>query len=276
MIRRTDGDDFLLIAQNDHATFSGLLAAHIGNTKFATPSPQAVAAIAAHDAGWPLHDDDAPKLNDQRFPLHVFETPTPLAVRIWSASVDRAAQQLGPEAGLLVSLHQLGLSDFAIRQPRARNPRDQFELNKFQHRQIERQEEFRRQLRMRTDLPVHLGLAAPGADAAEDLLRFGFRLLVLCDRLSLELCCGGTDALFPQIDGVHPAPGESAITIHTSLRHEGRTLTVHPWPFDAERITAKVPCRRLRGAEPFASETAFRHAYATAPREELEFDVTAG
>jgi hypothetical protein len=270
MIRRTDGDDFLLIAQNDHAIFSGLLAEHIGNSKFARPSPEAVAAIGAHDAGWPLHDDDAPTLNDQGLPLHVFETPTALAVRIWSASVDRGAEKLGPGAGLLVSLHQLGLADFAIRQPRARNPRDQFELNKFQHRQVERQEEFRRTLGMRVDRPVHLGLAAPGTDEAEDVLRFYFRLLVLCDRLSLELCCGG-QTLFPEIDGVHPRAGETAIAVRTELVEE-TVLGVQPWPFDAERIVAKVPCRRVRG-ERFESEAAFRAAYAGAGVEELQLEV---
>src|SRR5262249_37661324 len=105
----------------------------------------------------------------------------------------------------------------------------------------------------------------------EDLLRFHFRLLVLCDRLSLELCCGGEDALFPQVEGVHPRPGDAAITIRTSMR-EGRGLTGEPWPFDVERIAAKVPCRRVR-AERFASESAFRDNYAKAPVEELEFDV---
>src|SRR5437016_2125182 len=238
MIRRPAGTDFLLIAQNDHAIFSGFLAGHIGNERFARPSSEATAAIAAHDGGWPLHDDN-PTLNADGLPLHVFETSAPLATRVWSASVERA-EALGPAAALLVSLHQLALSDFAIRQLRSANPRDRFELNKFQHRQIERQEQLRRQLGLRTDRPLQFGLAAPGQDAAEDLLRFHFRLLVLCDRLSLELCCG--KELFPEIEAIHAKPGQLPLSIHTRLSDD-RSLAVDPWPFDAPSLRAEVPCR---------------------------------
>src|SRR5436305_1471158 len=111
MIRHRVADDFLLISQNDHAAFSGFLAQHIGNETLAPLAPQVIAAVAAHDAGWPLHDDN-PTLNQSGQPLHIFEIPMRLATRIWSASVERA-MPLGPYAALLVSLHQLALSDIA-------------------------------------------------------------------------------------------------------------------------------------------------------------------
>src|SRR5258706_12924458 len=109
MIRHRVADDFLLISQNDHAAFSGFLAQHIGNEKFAPLTPQVIAAGTAHDGGWPLHDDN-PTLNQSGQPLHVFEIPTSLPTPIWSASVQRATT-LGPYAALLVSLHQLAPAD---------------------------------------------------------------------------------------------------------------------------------------------------------------------
>jgi hypothetical protein len=267
MIRRTAAKDFLLISQTDHAAFSGFLAKHIGNDQFSSVDAEVIAAIAHHDTGWPLHDD-SPTLNAAGLPLHVFETPAPLAIRIWSASVDRA-MDLGPYAALLVSLHQLALSDFVTMNRQSATPRDVFEMNKFQHRQIERQEALRKAIGMRTDVPLHLGLAAPGVDSAEDRLRFHFRLLTLCDRLSLELCCG--TPLFPVIEGILPRPGGAAVTVQTNLMDD-RVMRVDPWPFDGERLSAEVPCRRVPSMA-FEAEEEFRAAFATAPIESVRFEL---
>ena len=139
MIRRPASPDaFLLITQHDHALLSGQLARRLGNATFGAPSPYeiTVEGIAHHDCGWPLHDDN-PTLNKDGLPLHVFEVPTPLASEVWSASVARA-MNLGDYQGLLVSLHVLGLSAFAMTHLAGGASRaDVFELNKFQHRQIE-------------------------------------------------------------------------------------------------------------------------------------------
>ncbi len=209
MIRRRSGFTLQLITQTDHAAVSGFLAEHLGNDLFARPTADVIAAIHAHDAGWPLHDDQ-PMLNASGWPLHVFETPPSLSTQIWSASVERAAV-LGPYAALLVSLHQLNLSDGVIRRGLEAksgggnfSPRDVFDLNKFQHRQIELQETLRMQIGLRTDIPLTLGLAKRGIDEAEDRLRCDFRWLVLCDSLSLELCCG--KPLFSMIRDILPSP----------------------------------------------------------------------
>ena len=263
MIRRRIGDEFQLIAQNDHAVFSGFLAQHVGNEQFDKLEAEVVSAIAAHDAGWPLHDDE-PALNGAGEPLHVFEMPMGLATQIWSASAQRA-EQLGPYAALLVSLHQLALSDIARQhhaakaQERAASPRDLFNLNKFQHSQIERQEALRRELGMRTDIPLQLGLANPGAGAREDRLRFHFRMLTLCDRISLEQCCG--EILFPCIEEVYGRAGAAAVSIRTTGESD-ESIAVNPWPFDEERLTSEIRCRRVP-ARHFESEQEFRDAYFT-------------
>jgi hypothetical protein len=275
MIRRRADSDVLLITQVDHAVFAGYLAAHLGNDRFTAPPADMIAAAAAHDAGWPLHDD-LPMLNAAGQTLHVFEIATPLATRIWSASAERAIP-LGPRPALLVSLHQFALSDVASRRldpkahERATTQRDLFELNKFQHQQIERQETLRKQLGLRTDLPLHLGLAPRGRDEAEDLLRYHFRLLTLCDRLSLQLCCGSL--LFPTIEEIPTSPSAPALEVHTRFI-DGETLAVEPWPFNVQALSAPVPCRRLP-ATPFQTVEALRTAYAEAPTETLKFHVVS-
>jgi hypothetical protein len=169
-------------------------------------------------------------------------------------------------AGLLVSLHQLALSYLVSRNRTLTRP-EQFELNKFQHRQVELQELLRRQLGLRTDIPLHLGLATPGANEAEDRLRRNFRLLTLCDRLSLQLCCGRT--LFAMIEDIPPAPGEPPVAIHSDMPDDA-TARVIPWPFDHPMLLADVEGRRVSG-ERFKSDDAFRAAYANTPVERVRF-----
>ena len=269
MIRRPDAQYWILTTQNDHAIFAGQLAAHFGNEVFDVPVRRdlLITAITLHDSGWPLHDDN-PTLDASGQPLHVFETSLAQVVRIWSASVDRAAEH-GPYVGLLVSLHQFALSDLA-RQHIAGHPdalRMQFESNKFQQKQIERQQQFRQELGLRTDIPLHLGLAAAGTSLAEDALRHHFRLLTLADRLSLQLCCG--KMLFSEIDDVIPRVGEEPVTITTRYIDDNE-MTVDPWPFDQKQIRVEVPSRCIT-AETFPGVEEFRADFSATPVEPITY-----
>ena len=271
MIRRDAGSHFLLITQHDHAMLCGELARHLGNAAFTAPSPvyDVVEGIAHHDAGWPLHDDE-PTLNRDGLPLHVFEVPGPIAIRVWSASVDRAAA-LGPYQGLLVSLHVLGLSAYAQSQTSGNWSRqDAFEMNKFQHRQVEIQERLRTEVGLSNEVPLHLGLAKLGTSAEDDGLLFNFRLLTAMDRVSLALCCGKN--LFPRMDDVHATPGRSPTPIAADMR-DPAMMTLSPWPFDRDEVRLTVPARRVR-KDRFVSVDEFRAAYRQSLAEPLELRVT--
>lgn len=278
MIRRHVGEEFFLIAQDDHAKLAGQLARHFGNDRFARPEPHedVIAGVSLHDAGWPLHDDE-PTLNPAGLPIDVFESTRPIAFKVWHASADRA-YSAGPYADLLVSLHNLSLSVIATTQSAGNHEKfdmskmtEQFELNKFQHREIERQERLRKELGMATDRPLKFGLAFAGTDETEDRLLFNFRLLQAMDMCSLALCCttppaGKTPDLLPRVGG-------SALQL--SLKRDGNNLMVDPWPFDVERIEVTIPFRRVK-ATPFATEQEFHSAYAAAPRESLAALVLPG
>jgi Protein of unknown function (DUF3891) len=269
MIRHRIGNEFLLIAQNDHAVFSGALAAHLGNQWFAPPSPflPTVQGIALHDSGWPLHDD-APTLDEQGLPLHVLHTPIDIATTVFNASVDRAIAA-HPWSGLLVSQHVLRLSSLPHRgNGEDGKPADAhvvFAINKFQHRQIEIQESLRARLGMRTDLPLTLGLARPGTDEDEDEFLVAAGWMRAMDTISLQLCCDRQ--MFDSIDQIFPRPGSPPVTLSINMP-EPSVLAVDPWPFDVGEIQTQMPCRRV-SAEPFASLDAFREAYAAAAIENI-------
>ena len=271
MIRREEASDFLLITQHDHALLAGELAEAFGNERFAPPQPRdsAIRGISLHDCGWPLHDDE-PTLSREGKPLDVFESTPQIALKVWTASADRAAQQ-DPYAGLLVSLHVLSLSVFATTQaPFAHekwdleNGPDKFALTKFQHREIERQEKLRMQLGLRTDRPTHHKQPQEVTQKKEDQLTFNFRLLQAMDLISLCACCtkppaSWTQDLYDRLGGT---------TLRLALARDGNDVTVDPWPFSRDAIELKIPVTRIP-SQSYATVEDLRAAYAAGQTEVL-------
>jgi hypothetical protein len=267
MIRHVAKNNWFLFTQHEHALLAGRIAEHFGNTPFQKPSPHTVQGIALHDCGWPLHDD-RPTLNGKGEPLHVFESPVWVGCQVWAASARRAANK-DLYAGLLVSIHVAHLASLAAQVHRGQ--RDVFELNKFQHDQVELQDHLRRALHMRTDIPTNHGLAKPAVSGEEDRLRFDYHLLRAMDRLSLALLCSE-----PLFDSIELEPSPSAAPVSLRLQRTGPfSASLDPWPFDAESLRFEVPYKRLP-ATPFSDPDAFRDAYAEAPVEEVEAVVRPG
>jgi hypothetical protein len=278
MIRRAAPDgSYLLVAQHDHALLAGRLAERVGNARFARPDPfeRVVTGVMLHDAGWPLHDDE-PTLNPRGEPLDVFEVSRTIGLRVWQASADEA-EAADPYAGLLTSLHVLALSVYATSQTSfdhekfdTSDAQERFAVNKFQHREVERQEALRRRLGLRTDVPLQHGLVPPGgdADADDERLRFNFRLLQAMDLISLAVCCTAPPA--GRTQDVHPRPGADATSL--SLARDGDDVLVDPWPFDVPAVEVEVPYRRVPGGT-YTDEVTFRATYAAAPVESLAAHV---
>jgi len=259
MIRRQIADRHLLIQQVDHARFSGFLARHLGNARFARPDPvdDVLAAVEMHDSGWPLHDLQ-PTLNKLGLPLDVFETPLEVALAAWQESVEQAGRH-SSYAQLLVSLHVLDLSSIASGNPHTR--REVFELNKFQQRQIEIQVNLRNQLGLRTDLPLRMGLSLDFANRVEQQLVRNFRILQAADRLSLAICC--TKVPFESVS-CHPSNwGDEPIEVRFR-RSDDHTLRVSPWCFDEPELSYQLPVRDLPGRA-WEAVDSFRATYRAAP-----------
>ncbi len=276
MIRRQDGNDFLLITQHDHALLAGELAEHFGNEYFATPDPResAIKGVRLHDCGWPLHDNE-PTLSKAGLPLDVFESTREIALKVWSASVEGAAAK-DLYAGLLVSLHVLSLSVFASTQTDfehekfdLENPPDRFAVTKFQQREIERQEKLRLQLGLRTEKHGHHKLPIEAAQKKEDHLTFNFRMLQAMDVISLAACC--TKPPSKQTQDVMPQPGAAPMKL--DLKRDGNDVRVDPWPFDQEEIELMIPVCRIAGKK-YASVDEFRAASHAGSSEIITAKVT--
>lgn len=277
MIRRHVGNEFWLVAQHDHALLAGELARHVGNHAFAAPTPRAVAGIELHDCGWTIHDE-RPTLNASGLPLDVFESPRAIALEVWQASVDRAADR-DAYAGMLVSLHVLSLSAFLMTPPPGATvgapsllPKAKFEVNRFQHKQIETQETLRRLLGLPIDVPMRNGLVEDPRDPRELELQFHFRLLQAMDQLSLGLCC--TKPPWEQINPVLTRPGTKPVALRIE-RTNATGLRVTPWPFREGRVRATVPFRRVKGAA-FSSVEELLDDYTKARVETLQLELHPG
>ena len=278
MIRRQDGADFLLVAQHDHAIIAGVLAGHFGNERFAAPDPRddAIRGVALHDCGWTLHDDE-PSLNRNGLPSDVFETTREVALKVWPASADRASVE-NPYAGLLTSLHVLSLSVFATSETSFAHekfsmddPRDRFAIIKFQQHEIARQEELRAKLGLRTERTTQgAELPKEGAQRAEDVLQFNFRMLQAMDAVSLAACC--TTPPMKQTQDVFLQPAGEKVKLKLSRR--GDDVIVDPWPFAAREITLEIPATRVPG-KPYPSAEAFRAAFQSGSREIIRAKVLA-
>jgi Protein of unknown function (DUF3891) len=269
MIRRRAADGILLIRQTDHAALAAGLAAAVGNDRFPAPLPRGpvLKAVDLHDAGWPLHDD-SPTLNSRGEPTDVFEMPAADALAIWAASTQRAAE-IDPYIGLLVSLHGLSLSSL-IQPDKARRQHDIFTLIKFQHAQIEHQEEFRRRLGMNVDSPLHNGLADAGASPQEDLLRRNFSLLQFTDLLSLDLCMD--ECKFPDADLLADAE-QPPIRLAISRTAEN-IFSIDPWPFEPRALQLSVPARKIPN-RPYSDNEDLRRADAAAETVTLPIHLAA-
>jgi hypothetical protein len=252
MIRHRQDNHFLLFTQNDHAQLSARLAQSLK----ARPSPNVIDGIALHDSGWPTHDD-LPTINAEGFPRHVFEMPVEIATKVWSASA-RIAAEAHPYSGLLVSLHGLHLS----LRPHASSPSaaDVFELNKFQHAQIELQEKLRPKLELRIDRPLTAGLAKPGTSPPEDQLLSDLRLLQAMDVLSLALLC--SDELAECQPRLFASAGGNEIELHIR-RIMPMVAKVDPWLFETDTIELPINCRVVPNTS-FADDAEFRKAYGGA------------
>jgi hypothetical protein len=272
MIRRSREDQFLLIAQNDHALLAGELSEQFGNAAFSRPEPfeQAVRGVRLHDCGWPLHDDE-PTINADGLPLDVFETPREIGLRVWTASADRAQQQ-DAYAGLLVSLHVLSLSVLASNPPpeldrvkwNMDNPAEQFAVIKFQQREIERQERLRLIVGLRTEKQTLHRVPVEAQQKREDGLTFNLRMLQAMDVISLAACCTTPPTARTQELLAHP--GGSRLRL--KLERRGDDVLVDPWPFAVGMIELKIPCRVV-SAMKYQHDAALQTALKAAPGETI-------
>lgn len=176
--------EWWVIAQADHASLAGDLAAQLDYPAIPTPSAEVIRAISAHDAGW-TEFDAAQTISvggeeDQPRPVSFLEINPADFLLAWIGSIE-VAERIGAVGGIIVSDHfsRLARSRLSSRSDAAQ---DVQRLNQFLSHESCRQTRLRPQVQ----------ISASQLEALTDVLQF-------CDLVSLYLCSGADEpAVFPQ------------------------------------------------------------------------------
>lgn len=246
----------MAINQADHALLAATFAESWGNARAFRPEPWQPVVLAArrHDDGW-IEWDRAPALDEQGRPLDFLTIPVPDRLEIYRRGVQMVASK-DLHAGLLTSLHLTGL--LAGGHERG----TQAALDSFEEADRVRTEQFlAEQERWRLRIQEKLGELPH--------LRAQFRLVKLCDVLSLTLCMTPLSELKPRRFPFFPMKPDTLFTLELRRESEDR-LVLDPYPFSAPVLEVEVPGRRLP-ATPFESEAAYHRALENASSEKLRF-----
>ncbi len=174
-----------LIAQSDHASLSGDLAANFLSPRFPRVDPTIAKAIALHDAGWAMFPSEAnpalpPMISEDFKPRSFIEFPPQDFLLAWTASIERA-EAISPAGGIMVSRHFASLAEFRLREQMDGESGQRLVREFLAHEDARQQR-----------LSSLCGITRAQSD---DLLK----VLQFCDVLSLYLCCGASDEVeFPQ------------------------------------------------------------------------------
>ncbi len=265
MIRAETNTHWTLITHPDHAHLAGEFADAWGNDLFDTPAPFEPIrhAVYHHDDGW-LHRDAHPSLTPSGLPeaftralvgaysaFEEIDLPSYLAVR-GEATAAVAAQN--PLAGILVSMHTVNLlteqADISTISPEHRPAHAAF---------VAAQQEWQ------ATEQAKLGLKPT-------VLQRGFEFLQACDNLSLIVCSGFDEPR--ALRHRHPdRNGESREILCTPAEAGGYTLT--PWPLREEKVTLKLPIRRV-AKNSFHDLDSYRAAFSQAHLEYRSVSLAAG
>ncbi len=251
MIRRTDGADWLLITQPDHAALCGTFAERWGSATgpFAPVREWEAVLYAArgHDHGW-AEWEAAPTVDAAGRPRNFLEMPVAEALPVWRRG-PRGAAEHDPYSGLLVSLHAT-----RIFQPRYQHGRDAAEDRESLRLFLEEQEAFRSDLQRRVTVD-------------EPVVRAHSALVGLWDRLSLLCCCGPIPPTI--LEKVPARQGPLQVQV---IPDGERSAALDPYPFAGGPVAVAAPARRVP-ARPYATSEALRQALAAAPSETLKFTL---
>jgi Protein of unknown function (DUF3891) len=257
IVRKQPNGSLLLAGQTDHSRLAGQLAAHWGNSHFATPDPynSMVRAATFHDYGW-LRYETSPLINpDNGEPFSFLQVPlgnSQLASYQWGLDW---MTSIDPYAGLIINMHRTGLWQRrygTITHPNGYTPTEMSaEVREF----VKRNETWQEQARTKWD---------------QRQLGVNYRLMQIWDLLALYFCCDE-----PYEEYVEPVPINYAENggIRMTIKPAGPSkIAFDPYPFDVRPFRVQLVTRRLPKSS-YESVEEFQRAYFGAPIELSEFEL---
>lgn len=256
MIRRDDGEDWLLVSQVDHARIAAEIAEAWGNAAVPRlPLPdQLVPAVRDHDAGW-IGWERAPRIDPVTGkPRNFLEMPMQDATAIWSRSIETCAVR-GPLGGIWPSQHFCHLGEHA-RESRHKSAEEITAVDHFLAAQHDAQERWR----------VAASADGVSPEILDARIEFGYRAVQFFDGLSLWLCCAPETA--PK---EFTAPGLGALVC---IPRTPSAITLAPYPLNVAALELRVPAKRIR-MRVFSSDAELQRALHEAPSEVLQWELSA-
>ncbi len=178
MIRRDDGDDWLILSQMEHARVAAELARVwcFGSSSTVGATDLLLSAVHDHDEGWRAWELAMQIDPKSGTPRQFTEMPMEVATEIWTKSIEFCAQK-HPLPGLWVSSHFVYLGEQSL-ESREADLSDVSAVQRF----LTAQSRFQEQCRLEA-------LQDVTEREFDALSRFGFTFLRMFDSLSLWLCC---------------------------------------------------------------------------------------
>ncbi len=269
MIIQEQGDHLVLIRQTDHAVLAGHFARELGNQAFAPPVPQDSFVLAAteHDNGW-NEWELLPEIDPVTFlPYSFMSIPTRHHIELYQRGIERVVK-VDHYAGLLVSLHCLGLYD------RTRATMPGFSAKYVRPHESQIVNDFLQMLRLQQlRLKVDLRADTRTKDSTDEKwLQANLLRLEALDRLSLYFCMGPLEA--STIDAV-PADYKGG-EVDWDLEPDGNTAaTLEPYPFRRDPLEISILARRIPRRR-YSDDADLRKTLGQAPYFALKYTLRAG
>lgn len=230
ILTRYDGR-LLVVLQPDHGVQTGLIADAWGNSEVPAPREHRRAgrlAATHHDDGWAVWERRPDIDPDTGAPVQFHQLKPPAHLTAYRAGIERAAQT-DPWAGLLVSMHGVGLYNDRYGSFRL------VEQHFTDHERALVEEFFTDMAALQRQLYEQAVGHAPSRPPHElPEVREEYLLLQIWDRLSLQY------AFRHAADGeLAPVPGADGATL-TCLSRGRFQLALDPYPFAQDRVELPV------------------------------------
>jgi hypothetical protein len=256
IVRKQANGSLVLAGQTDHSRLAGQLAAHWGNSNFATPDPynSMVRAATFHDYGW-LRYETGPLINPENGePFSFLQVPlgsSQLASYQWSLDW---MTSIDSYAGLIINMHRTGLWQRryeTIGHPDGYAPT---EMSPGVREFVSRNEAWQELTRTAWD---------------QRQLDVNYRLMQIWDLLALYFCDD------PHEEYVEPVPTsygkEGGVRMMIKPAGPSR-IAFEPYPFDIRPFSVQLVSRRL-AKNSYDSVEDFQRAYFGAPIELVSFEL---
>jgi hypothetical protein len=267
MLRLETDNGWLLFTHPEHARVAAVFAEHWRNQRFVPPEPfpSVLTAVAHHDDSWARPDSQPSIVGDgtpgafSRELVNTYDAFENVDLEAYLEVRGNATENIAerdPFAAVVISMHTVNLlteqADLS-----GLSEEERAVHSRFIDGQRKRQEE------LKAACAESEGLKAFTDQAYFDR---AFEFLQACDNLSLFLCVDFPSAM--QLRHTHPTVDGERHAITVRPEGEGQ-YSLHPFPFDGERLTVTLHGREL-DQKTFASNEALREAWKNAPRRAID------